>query len=141
MRYAHKLSQKRENENINILPLKTPHQKKTFQSRHTIKNHNLCNLTMRCNRLTIQVFKVATSTLVKIRTPTPRQENIPRPRILVFREISFAVPARLNREIELELEVVGDIPDPVQLIAEQPCAVKFQDNALRIALSELSLEH
>jgi hypothetical protein len=47
----------------------------------------------------------------------------------------------VNREIELELEVVGDIPDPIQLIPEYPCAVKFQDNALRIALSELSLEH
>ena len=116
MRYTDKISQKRENE-ILISSTKKLLTKKRIL-RNTIKNHNPCNLAMRCNRLTIQVLKVPTSTLVKIRTPTPCQENIPRPRILVFREISLTEPTCLNRKIELELEVVCDIPDPVELVAE-----------------------
>jgi|SRR5579859_4216557 len=101
-----------------------------------MKHHNPRRLALSPNRLAIQIIKVTTSTLVKRCTSTPRKEHVSRLRILVLGEIILAVPSRLNGEIELELEVIRNVPDSIKLIAKKAILVESENNTLCIADSK-----
>jgi hypothetical protein len=106
----------------------------------TREYHDLRHLALPSNRLAVQIIKESTPTTVKVWAATPRKNNIPSLRILVLSEILFSISTRLHREIKLELEVVGHIPDTIQLIPKKPVAVEMEDDTGCIAVSRACLQ-
>jgi len=99
--------------------------------------HDPSDVALTSNRLAVQIVKDPTATSIKVLTSTPREHDITRLRILVLSKVFFAISTRLDREIKLELEVIRNIPDPIQLITKETIAVETEDDALRIAASDV----
>jgi hypothetical protein len=88
--------------------------------------------TLSTDRFRVQVVEFSTRARVEYRIPAPGK--VGHPAAVVRSEFQLARATSLNREIELQLGVVSDVPNAVQLISQKTLFVEMEDDTDLIAV-------